>query len=160
MARSSREYNFIIVGGGTSGLVLAARLTEDPSTQVLVLEAGGNHLNNPQVSSPALWRSLIGSDLDWNFATTPQVSLVIMQKGRARSKSLASQSQLHGRVIGYPQGRALGGSSALNAEAFIAPSENGISHWSDLGNPGWDWKTMSPYYEKCRTLIVLNGILN
>lgn len=75
MASSSREYDFIIVGGGTSGLVLAARLTEDPSTQVLVLEAGENHLNNPQVSIPALWQSLIGSDLDWNFSTVPQVSL-------------------------------------------------------------------------------------
>ena len=67
---------------------------------------------------------------------------------------MASQSQLHGRVLGYPQGRVLGGTSALNAEAFIAPSENGINHWSDSGNPGWDWKTMSPYYEKCRTPIV------
>ena len=75
MANSPREYGFIIVGGGTSGLVLAARLTEDPSTQVLVLEAGENHLNNPQVSIPGLWRSLIGSDLDWKFATAPQVSL-------------------------------------------------------------------------------------
>ena len=75
MASSLKEYDFIIVGGGTSGLVLATRLTEDPSTQVLVLEAGENHLNNPQVSIPALWRSLIGSDLDWNFATAPQVSL-------------------------------------------------------------------------------------
>ena len=67
---------------------------------------------------------------------------------------MAPQSQLRGRVIGYPQGRALGGTSALNAEAFIAPSENGIDYWSDSGNPGWDWKTMSPYYEKCRTPIV------
>ena len=76
------------------------------------------------------------------------------QELRIRSNKLAPQSQLHGRIVGYPQGRALGGSSALNAEAFIAPSENGINHWSDLGNPGWDWKTMSPYYEKCRTHIV------
>ena len=67
---------------------------------------------------------------------------------------MASQSQLHGRVLGYPQGRVLGGTSALNAEAFIAPSENGINHWSDSGNPGWDWKTISPYYEKCHTPIV------
>lgn len=67
---------------------------------------------------------------------------------------MASQSQLHGRVVEYPQGRALGGSSALNAETFIAPSDNGINHWEELGNPGWDWKTMSPYYEKCRTSIV------
>lgn len=153
MVSSPREYDFIIVGGGTSGLVLAARLTEDPSTQVLVLEAGENHLNNPNVSIPALWRSLIGSDLDWKFATAPQVSL-ITQEQRPRAKLMALQSQLNGRVIGYPQGRVLGGSSALNAEAFIAPSETGINYWSDCGNPGWDWKTMSPYYEKCHTPIV------
>ncbi len=67
---------------------------------------------------------------------------------------MAPQIQLNERVIGYPQGRVLGGSSALNAEAFMAPSENGINYWSDSGNPGWDWKTMSPYYEKCRTSIL------
>lgn len=75
MASSLQEYDFIIVGGGTSGLVLAARLTEDPSMHVLVLEAGENHLENPKVKIPGLWQSLIGSDLDWGFATTPQVSL-------------------------------------------------------------------------------------
>lgn len=66
---------------------------------------------------------------------------------------MALQNQLNGRVIGYPQGRTLGGSSALNGEAFIAPSEAGIDYWSDSGSPGWDWKTMSPYYEKCHTAI-------
>ena len=72
---SSNEYDFIIIGGGTSGLVLASRLTENPATHVLVLEAGENHLSDPRVNIPALWPSLLGSDCDWGFATTPQVNL-------------------------------------------------------------------------------------
>ncbi len=55
-------------------------------------------------------------------------------------------------MIPFPQGRVLGGSSALNAQAFIAPSEVGINFWRDLGNPGWDWETMLPYYEKSHTV--------
>jgi choline dehydrogenase-like flavoprotein len=67
------EYDFVIIGGGTSGLVVANRLSEDPNVQVLVLEAGENHLNDPRVMIPALCMSLQGSEADWNFATTPQV---------------------------------------------------------------------------------------
>jgi choline dehydrogenase-like flavoprotein len=66
-----RTFDFIIIGGGTSGLVVAARLSEDPTIQVLVLEAGENHLENPQVNIPALWPSLLGTELDWRFCTTP-----------------------------------------------------------------------------------------
>jgi choline dehydrogenase-like flavoprotein len=67
------EYDFVIIGGGTSGLVVANRLSEDPNVQVLVLEAGENHVNDPRVMIPALCMSLQGSEADWNFETTPQV---------------------------------------------------------------------------------------
>ena len=67
------EYDFIVVGGGTSGLVVAARLTEDPNVQVLVLEAGQDHLADPRVNIPAMWAAAVGSELDWQFVTTPQV---------------------------------------------------------------------------------------
>lgn len=70
---TSKKFDFIIIGGGTSGLVVAARLSEDPEIQVLILEAGGNHLENPQINIPALWPSLLGTELDWSFVTTPQV---------------------------------------------------------------------------------------
>ena len=73
------EYDFVVVGGGTAGLVVAARLTEDPNCQVLVLEAGETRLEDPRVAIPALWRSLLApnSDVSWNFTTTPQVILSV-----------------------------------------------------------------------------------
>lgn len=67
------EFDYIIVGGGTSGLVMAARLTEDKDCSVLVLEAGENHLEDPQIAIPALWPGLMGSELDWQFKTVSQV---------------------------------------------------------------------------------------
>ena len=80
MATNTDEYDFIIIGGGTAGLVLATRLTEDPQVQILVLEAGEDHLEDPKVNVPALWPSLLGSDVDWEFATVPQVSLSLSRE--------------------------------------------------------------------------------
>lgn len=68
------DYDFVIVGGGTAGLTLATRLSEDPNTTVVVLEAGEEHLADPRINTPALWPALLGSDVDWNFVTEPQVS--------------------------------------------------------------------------------------
>ena len=67
------EPDFLIIGGGTAGLCIAARLSEDNNTKVVVLEAGEDHLADPRISTPALWPSLLGSDVDWNFVTEPQV---------------------------------------------------------------------------------------
>lgn len=67
------SYDFIIVGGGTAGLVLANRLSEDQSQRVLVLEAGIDHSEDPRVKTPALYSALMGSDVDWDFRTEAQV---------------------------------------------------------------------------------------
>lgn len=67
--------DYIVVGGGTSGLVVASRLTEDPNVHVLVLEAGHNTTADPRVNIPAFWQSLIGSEVDWQYKSVPQVSL-------------------------------------------------------------------------------------
>ena len=70
---SSDAADYVIVGGGTSGLVLANRLSENPKVSVLVLEAGENHLDDPRVIIPAFWTSLMGTDLDWKFTSLSQV---------------------------------------------------------------------------------------
>lgn len=75
-AKNYNKHDFVVVGGGTAGLVVAARLTENPEVSVLVLEAGENSLQDPRVAVPALWSAILGTDLDWDYITTPQVCLV------------------------------------------------------------------------------------
>ncbi|KAJ5083691.1 glucose-methanol-choline oxidoreductase-like protein [Penicillium angulare] len=131
----SSEADIIIVGGGTAGLVLAARLSENPDLQVLVLEAGQDQGQDPRVTTPALWSALVATDSSWNFMTTPQAAL-------------------NGKQIPFPQGRLLGGSSAMNGMAWIANSKANVDTWGALGNPGWNWDIINPYYKKAYTLTL------
>ncbi|KAI0837752.1 hypothetical protein F5Y06DRAFT_63719 [Hypoxylon sp. FL0890] len=126
--------DFVIVGGGMAGLVVAARLTEDPNISVTVLEAGNDYTTDTRIRTPALWLSVLGTDaFDWNYRSTPQ-------KG------------LDGKVIPLSQGKLLGGSSAINGQAFVANSKAAVDAWGEFGNPGWDWQTLAPYYKKSHTL--------
>ncbi|PYH28646.1 GMC family oxidoreductase [Aspergillus neoniger CBS 115656] len=128
------EADYVIIGGGTSGLVLAARLSEcDSNRSVIVLEAGKNLIDDHRVQTPALWTTLMGSEADWQFQSTPQAAL-------------------NNRVIKETQGRVLGGSSAINGQAFIAPTKAGIDAWDKLGATGWTWENFAPYYKKATTL--------
>ncbi|KAI0389771.1 oxidoreductase [Xylariaceae sp. FL0594] len=125
-------YDFVIIGGGTSGLVVAARLSENPAYNVLVLETGSDHSADPRVQIPALFETLKGTDLDWDFKSTPQAAL-------------------GGRTIDLNQGKALGGSSAINAFVFVPPTKALIDSWEALGNEGWNWDSLQPYFSKAYT---------
>jgi choline dehydrogenase-like flavoprotein len=70
------EYDFIVIGGGTSGLVVATRLAEDLNVQVLVLEAGQDNRKDPRVTTPAFWTTLVESELNWQFKSTQQMHLL------------------------------------------------------------------------------------
>ncbi|KAI0971028.1 aryl-alcohol dehydrogenase [Xylaria arbuscula] len=126
-------YDFIIVGGGTAGLVLASRLSEDPSQQVLVLEAGPDCTEDARVKIPALYDGLKVNETCWNFETGPQDSM-------------------NNRQIKVDQGKLLGGSSAINAQVFASPTKKVIDGWESLGNLGWNWETLQPYFYKSFTL--------
>lgn len=70
---ASESYDIVIIGGGTAGLVVATRLSEDPNLQVAVIETGADRINEPQVLTPGMWPLLANTPLDWAFRTTPQV---------------------------------------------------------------------------------------
>ncbi|KXX75814.1 L-sorbose 1-dehydrogenase [Madurella mycetomatis] len=127
------EFDFIIVGGGTAGLVLAARLSEDPHVQVLVAEAGEDLRADLRVNVPAMWPQLQGTDADWQLKTV-------------------AQEALGNRELVFPQGHLLGGSAALNGMNFVPPAREELDGWAALGNPGWDWEGFSKYFKKTYTL--------
>ncbi|KAJ5702782.1 glucose-methanol-choline oxidoreductase-like protein [Penicillium malachiteum] len=103
--------------------------------RVLVLEAGQDQGQDPRVNTPALWSALVATDSSWNFMTEPQ-------------------GALNGKQVPIPQGRLLGGTSAMNGLAWIANSKSNVDAWGALGNPGWDWQAVNPYYKKTYTLTL------
>ncbi|KAH6724271.1 hypothetical protein BKA61DRAFT_26876 [Leptodontidium sp. MPI-SDFR-AT-0119] len=129
----SRTYDFVIIGGGTAGLVLANRLSENPDLQIAVLEAGKAKLNDFHIKVPALAPSMLGNpDYDWGFKTVPQ-------------------EHLDGRTEPQNRGKVLGGSSAINYMMTTYSSTAGLDIWEGLGNKGWGSKDIRPYLHKFQT---------
>ncbi|KAE8382975.1 alcohol oxidase [Aspergillus bertholletiae] len=136
----SFNFDYIIVGGGTAGLLLAARLTENPNIQVGVIEAGTLKKNDPNVDNPArLARTLYNPEYDWMYLSTPQAGT-------------------NNKVHHVARGKLLGGSSGINYMAYCRPAAEDIDLWEKLGNKGWSWNELMPYYLKTQKLELANGI--
>ena len=129
-AFAATTFDYIIAGGGTAGLTLAARLTENPEITVGVIEAGIDRTDDPKVLTPGLVVSMWEDpDYDWIFKTVPQI-------------------HGNGRIVGHPRGKQLGGSSAINFNYWTHASQQDIDDWGALGNPGWSWDDLFPYFLK------------
>ena len=128
MTVQSKTYDFIIVGAGSAGCVLAARLTEDLRTRVLLLEAGGAG-GAKEIRIPAAFSKLFKTGVDWNYATEPE-------------------PYLHERRLYWPRGKVVGGSSAINAMIYIRGNRADYDSWRELGNVGWGFAEVLPYFKK------------
>ena len=123
------RFDYIIVGAGTAGCVLANRLSKDPSKRVLLLEAGKKD-NYFWIDIPVGYLYTIGNPrTDWCFETEPEAGL-------------------NGRTIGYARGKVLGGCSSINAMIYMRGQKSDYDHWAELGNRGWGWSDVLPIFRR------------
>jgi choline dehydrogenase-like flavoprotein len=121
-------YDYVIVGAGSAGCVLANRLSEDPSVRVLLLEAGGKD-RSPNIKIPAAFPKQFHTKLDWDFQTEPE-------------------PHVDGRSLYVPRGKSLGGSSSMNAMLYVRGRPLDYDSWEAQGAPGWGFRDVLPYFMK------------
>lgn len=122
------QFDYIIVGAGSAGCVLANRLSADPAVSVLLLEAGGPD-RKLEIHIPAAYSKLNRTEVDWAFWTQPQEHVL-------------------GRQIYLPRGKTLGGSSSTNAMAYVRGNKADYDEWAALGNAGWSYQDVLPYFKR------------
>lgn len=129
MDTSTSEHDYVIVGGGSAGCVLANRLSADPRVSVLLLEAGPDR--EPfWVRTPAgVGNVFFDERINWKFSTEPE-------------------PRLAGRRLYWPRGKVMGGSSAINGMVYVRGFASDYDHWQALGNEGWSWQDVLPYFQR------------
>ncbi|MEU7826856.1 GMC family oxidoreductase N-terminal domain-containing protein [Catellatospora sp. NPDC049133] len=126
------DFDYVIVGAGSAGCVLAARLSEQPDVSVLLLETGPED-TRPEIHVPTAWPALWGTEVDHAYRTVPQ-------------------STMGGREHNWPRGRTLGGSSSINAMVYLRGHRNDFDSWAQGGAPGWAYDDVLPYFQRMETV--------
>ena len=122
------HYDYIVIGAGSAGCVVTNRLTENPEITVLLLEAG-NPDTKPEIQVPLECTHLLGTEVDWGYFSEPE-------------------PYLNDRKIFCPRGKVLGGSSSINFMMYVRGNPHDYDHWQSLGNPGWSYQNVLPYFKK------------
>nr|CAH7751445.1 unnamed protein product [Callosobruchus chinensis] len=132
-----QSYDFIVVGGGSAGAVVANRLSENPYWNVLLLEAGPDEVSLTDL--PLMFPTLQLTFLDWQYKTEPGENYCL---------------GLRNKRCNWPRGKVLGGSSVLNAMLYIRGNKKDYDRWRDLGNPGWGYEDVLPYFKKSEDMRI------
>ena len=136
---SVKEFDYVIVGAGSAGCVLANRLTQDPDARVLLLEAGGASTGLFKDMPMAFPKYVLRRDLNWNFVSEPE-------------------PYLHGRKIDIPRGKGLGGSSMINGMVYARGHRRDYDDWAAPGLPGWSYADVLPYFRKSEKSWLGSGL--
>jgi choline dehydrogenase len=132
------HFDYIIIGAGTAGCVLAERLSQDRNARVLVLEAGGSDRRFWIKTPIGYGRTFADPAVNWRYQTLPSAGL-------------------NGRSMYWPRGRVIGGSSSINALVYCRGMPADFDAWRDLGNDGWGWSEVKPYFEKSERRVDFHG---